>query len=112
MGDKTIDYHSEFRLFLCTRQTPSAVGAVRPACASSLVTMVNFETTRAGLVGQLLAASLQHERPELEQRRQELVRAEEGMKLELAQLEDNLLEVRLTVVLYFKLMRVKINLIR
>ncbi|TPP62125.1 Cytoplasmic dynein 2 heavy chain 1 [Fasciola gigantica] len=92
LGDKTIDYHPEFRLFLCTRQTPSTVGVVRPACASSLVTMVNFETTRAGLVDQLLATSLQHERPELEQRRQELVRAEEGMKLELAQLEDNLLE--------------------
>ncbi|KAA3681038.1 dynein heavy chain 2, cytosolic [Paragonimus westermani] len=96
LGDRTVDFHPEFRLFLCTRQTPSTLGAVKPASAASLVTVVNFVTTQAGLVGQLLAASLQHERPELEQRRQELVRAEENMKLELAKLEDDLLEVSLS----------------
>ncbi|KAF6780509.1 hypothetical protein AHF37_00019 [Paragonimus kellicotti] len=92
LGDRTVDFHPEFRLFLCTRQTPSTLGTVKPASAASLVTVVNFVTTRAGLVGQLLATSLHHERPELEQRRQELVRAEENMRLELAKLEDDLLQ--------------------
>ncbi|KAF5402772.1 hypothetical protein PHET_03744, partial [Paragonimus heterotremus] len=92
LGDRTVDFHPEFRLFLCTRQTPNTLGTVKPASAASLVTVVNFVTTRAGLVGQLLATSLHHERPELEQRRQELVRAEENMRLELAKLEDDLLQ--------------------
>ncbi|KAG5445317.1 Cytoplasmic dynein 2 heavy chain 1, variant 2 [Clonorchis sinensis] len=92
LGDKTVDYHPDFRLFLCTRQTPTSIGTIRPASASSLVTVVNFVTTRAGLVNQLLAASLHHERPQMEERRQNLVREEERMKLELAKLEDDLLE--------------------
>ncbi|KER30421.1 hypothetical protein T265_03154 [Opisthorchis viverrini] len=92
LGDKTVDYHPDFRLFLCTRQTPTSIGTIRPASASSLVTVVNFVTTRAGLVNQLLAASLHHERPQMEEKRQNLVREEERMKLELAKLEDDLLE--------------------
>ncbi|CAH8521268.1 unnamed protein product [Heterobilharzia americana] len=67
-------------------------GTVQPINATSLVTIVNFITTRAGLIDQLLEITLQNERPELENRRQQLVRDEENMKIELAQLENDLLE--------------------
>ncbi len=93
LGEKEVDFNEEFRLFITTRQPRTSVGAVRPACAASLVTVVDFQMTRAGLVGQLLEISLQHERAELEVRRQELLRGEEEKKLELAHLEDHLLEV-------------------
>jgi len=48
--------------------------------------------TRAGLEGQLLGATLQHEKPELEHRKSELLQKEEGLKVELADLEKQLLE--------------------
>lgn len=93
LGEKDVDYNENFRLFITTRQPSVSTGAVRPECAASLVSVVNFQTTRAGLMGQLLEVSLQHERPELESRRLELLKGEEEKKLELAQLEDQLLEV-------------------
>jgi len=42
---------------------------------------------------QLLALTIQHEKPELEQRKTELLREEENLKIKLAKLEDSLLEV-------------------
>ena len=54
--------------------------------------MVNFTTTRAGLGAQLLAATIQHEKPELEQRKTELLKAEEDLKVQLSDLEDSLLQ--------------------
>ncbi len=93
LGEKEVDFNENFRLFITTRQPSVSVGAVKPECAASLVTVVNFQTTRAGLMGQLLEISLQHERAELETRRLELLKGEEDKKLELAQLEDRLLEV-------------------
>ncbi|VDD74961.1 unnamed protein product [Mesocestoides corti] len=92
LGEKEVDYNESFRLFMTTRQPCISVGAVTPECASSLVTVVNFQATRVGLMGQLLEITLQHERAELETRRLELLKGEEDKKLELAQLEDRLLE--------------------
>jgi len=43
---------------------------------------------------QLLATAIQHEKPELEVRKTQLLRKEEELKIELAKLEDQLLEVR------------------
>jgi hypothetical protein len=40
-----------------------------------------------------LATAIQHEKPELEIRKTELLRKEEELKIELAKLEDQLLEV-------------------
>jgi hypothetical protein len=44
---------------------------------------------------QLLATAIQHEKPELEVRKTDLLRKEEELKIELAKLEDQLLEVSL-----------------
>jgi dynein heavy chain 2 len=58
----------------------------------AIISMVNFTTTRAGLTGQLLAAALHHEKPELEQRKSDLLKSEEDSKIEISKLEDFLLE--------------------
>lgn len=49
IGEKTIDYNEEFRLFLTTRNPSPEI----PPDAFSIITEVNFTTTRAGLTGQL-----------------------------------------------------------
>ena len=41
---------------------------------------------------QLLAATIQHEKPELEQRKSELLKKEEELKVQLAALEESLLQ--------------------
>ena len=53
---------------------------------------INFTITRAGLAGQILAATLQHEKPELEVRNMELIKTGESYKVQLADLEETLLQ--------------------
>ncbi|ESO93665.1 hypothetical protein LOTGIDRAFT_209197 [Lottia gigantea] len=88
IGEKTIDYNEEFRLFLTTRNPSPEI----PPDAASVITEVNFTTTRAGLTGQLLAVTIQHEKPELEVKKTDLLKQEEDLKIKLAKLEDSLLE--------------------
>lgn len=49
IGDKVIDYNEDFRLFMATRNPTPLI----PPDAVSVVTEVNFTTTRAGLRGQV-----------------------------------------------------------
>jgi len=49
IGDKMIDYNEEFRLLLVTRNPNPEISAD----AASVVTEVNFTTTRAGLTSQV-----------------------------------------------------------
>ena len=88
LGDKAIDYNESFKLFLITRNQQQDI----PPHASSVITKVNFTTTRAGLTAQLLAATIHNEKPELEQRKTELLKTEEDLKVQLSQLEDSLLQ--------------------
>ncbi|XP_038123892.1 cytoplasmic dynein 2 heavy chain 1 [Cyprinodon tularosa] len=92
IGDKVIDYNEDFRLFLATRNPSPFI----PPDAASVVTEVNFTTTRAGLRGQLLALTIQHEKPELETEKTRLLQQEEDKKIQLAQLEESLLETLAT----------------
>ncbi|CAF1020652.1 unnamed protein product, partial [Adineta ricciae] len=88
IGEKAIDYNPDFRIYLTTRNpTPELLPDME-----AIINEVNFTTTRAGLTGQLLAIAIQHEKPELEIRKTELLRKEEELKIELAKLEDQLLE--------------------
>jgi dynein heavy chain 2 len=89
-GEKMCDFNENFRLYLCTRNS-NAVDNLPPNSAC-LVTRVNFSVTRAGLEGQLLGLTLQHEKPELEQRKSELLQREEEFKVQLADTEKKLLE--------------------
>uniref|UniRef100_A0A3Q3KJ04 Cytoplasmic dynein 2 heavy chain 1 n=1 Tax=Monopterus albus TaxID=43700 RepID=A0A3Q3KJ04_MONAL len=92
IGDKVIDYNEDFRLFLATRNPTPFI----PPDAVSVVTEVNFTTTRAGLRGQLLALTIQQEKPELESEKTRLLQQEEDKKIQLAQLEESLLETLAT----------------
>ena len=88
LGDKTIDYNESFKLFLTTR---NPLPDITPD-AASIICSVNFTTTRSGLSAQLLASALQHEKPELEQRKTELLKTEEDLKVQLEDLENSLLQ--------------------
>jgi len=88
IGEKTVEYNENFRLFLSTRDAAAQL----PPDAAAAVSVVNFTTTAAGLTGQLLGAALAAERPELERRKSELLRREEEDKLQIGKLEDFLLE--------------------
>ncbi|XP_075248310.1 cytoplasmic dynein 2 heavy chain 1-like [Convolutriloba macropyga] len=88
IGDKLVDYNPEFRLFLTTRNPQPEL----PPDVASVITEVNFTTTRAGLEGQLLGVAIKHEKPELEERQSHLLEQEENLKLQLVKLEDALLE--------------------
>ncbi|KAF2973673.1 hypothetical protein EK904_004515 [Melospiza melodia maxima] len=92
IGEKMIDYNEEFRLFLSTRNPSPFI----PPDASSIVTEVNFTTTASGLRGQLLALTIQHEKPDLEEQKTKLLQQEEDKKIQLAKLEDSLLETLAT----------------
>ena len=88
VGDKNVDYNPSFRLFMTTRNSNPDI----PPDAKAIISTVNFTTTRAGLTGQLLGVALQHEKPELEQRKSELLKVEEEHKIQITKLEDYLLE--------------------
>jgi len=92
VGDRTVDFHENFRLALVTRNpTPDL-----PPDAAALCTLVNFTVTRSGLEGQLLGATIQHEEPELETKKTAMLKQEEDYKIKLAGLETDLLEALAT----------------
>jgi len=49
LGEKTVDYNEEFRLFMATRNPHPDL----PPDAASIISEVNFTTTTAGLRGQV-----------------------------------------------------------
>jgi dynein heavy chain 2 len=92
VGDKQVDYNEAFRLFLVTRNPSPDI----PPDAAALVTQVNFTVTKSGLEGQLLGLAIQHEQPELEKAKGEMLRKEEDFKVQLAGLEKDLLQALAT----------------
>jgi hypothetical protein len=117
LGDKLVDWNENFRLFLfsCSAGLEHMVSPE----ANALVNTVNFNTTEAGLseqvgriykfinarnifefncriflhvICQLVALTVKFENPELEQRKKKLLEQEEQLKLQLAQLEEKLLQ--------------------
>ena len=65
LGDKTVDFSPHFRLLLAA----SDAGMRVPTHAAPFLTVANFAITESALRTQLLALTLQHERPELEEQR-------------------------------------------
>lgn len=88
VGEKSVEYNEEFRLFLITRNSSPVI----PPDAQSLISTINFTTTRSGLEGQLLGITIKHEKPELEQRKSQMLLEEEKQKVQLAALETQLLQ--------------------
>eukprot|EP01116_Phalansterium_solitarium_P024805 TRINITY_DN91_c0_g1_i4.p1 TRINITY_DN91_c0_g1~~TRINITY_DN91_c0_g1_i4.p1 ORF type:complete len:4085 (+),score=2013.94 TRINITY_DN91_c0_g1_i4:171-12425(+) len=88
VGDKGVDYHEDFRLFLVTRNPLPTL----PPDVVSLISVVNFSITRSGLEGQLLSVTIKTDRPELEEKKSKLLLTEEENKVQLASLEASLLK--------------------
>eukprot|EP00959_Pyramimonas_sp_CCMP1952_P153939 3220671-Pyramimonas_sp.AAC.1 len=76
IGEKTIDYNENFRLYLSTRNPYPII----PPDAASLVGVTNFTVTHSGLQSQLLGVTIQHEQPELEKQKSSLLAQEEELK--------------------------------
>lgn len=53
LGEKVLDYNEKFRLFLATRSPESQL----PPNVASILAIINFTTTRAGLTGQVCSGS-------------------------------------------------------
>jgi dynein heavy chain len=88
LGDKEVDYDPKFQLYLQTKlANPHYIPEVQAQC-----TLVNFTVTEKGLEDQLLALVVKFERSDLEEQRSALIRAENGFKVQLQELEDNLLQ--------------------
>lgn len=88
VGEKIIDYNEDFQLYLVTRNPAPQLAPD----ARALVAMVNFSITKSGLEEQLLSLTIANEQPELEQRKSQVLRQEEELKMQVADIERKLLE--------------------
>merc|ERR1711892_862942 len=87
IGDKEVDYHSQFKLILHTKlANPHYQPEMQAQC-----TLINFTVTRDGLEDQLLADVVRAERPDLEELKAELTTQQNEFKITLKRLEDDLL---------------------
>lgn len=92
LGDKTVAWHSSFRLLMTTTmENPS----FSPE-AFSKVTVLNFAITQHGLEEQMLALVVSKESPDLEQKREELRNLDMQMEKELADAEAHILQMLTT----------------
>jgi dynein heavy chain len=88
MGGEDVEYDPNFRLYL---QTKLANPHYKPEIAAQC-SLVNFIVTEQGLEDQLLAKVVASEQPQLEEDRLQLVQAFNRYKIQLKELEDQLLE--------------------
>ncbi|KAF7729943.1 hypothetical protein EC973_003356 [Apophysomyces ossiformis] len=88
LGNQDIDFSPSFTLFLSTRD-PS-VNFAPDIC--SRVTFVNFTVTRGSLQSQCLNKVLKAERPDVDQRRTDLIKLQGEFQLKLRHLEKSLLQ--------------------
>ncbi|XP_018327462.1 dynein beta chain, ciliary [Agrilus planipennis] len=87
LGEREIEYNSNFRLIL---QTKLANPHYKPEMQAQ-TTLINFTVTKDGLEDQLLAEVVKAERPDLEDLKAELTKQQNDFKIILKTLEDDLL---------------------
>ncbi|PLB47277.1 hypothetical protein P170DRAFT_466574 [Aspergillus steynii IBT 23096] len=88
LGKQEIDFSPSFRLFLSTRDPSAAF----PPDVCSRTTFVNFTVTQSSLQTQSLNEVLKFERPDVDARRNDLVKLQGEFKVHLRQLEKRLLQ--------------------
>ena len=89
LGEKEIDYNSEFRFYLTTKlPNPHYSPEV-----FAKTTIVNFAVKEKGLEDQLLGIVVRKEKPELEDQKNKLVVSVAEAKKKLEQLEDEILQL-------------------
>lgn len=88
-GDNVIEFSPDFRLYMTTRlRNPHFLPEV-----AVKVTILNFMITPLGLQDQLLGIVAAKEKPELEEKKNELILEGAANKKQLKQIEDQILEV-------------------
>lgn len=88
LGEDEVEYDPAFQLYL---QTKLSNPHYRPEIAAQC-TLINFIATERGLEDQLLAKVVELERKDLEDKAKELTEAAVNYKIQLVELEDDLLE--------------------
>ena len=88
LGNEDIDFSPKFMIVLTTR---NPLAAFAPDLCSR-VTMVNFTVTPASLEAQALSAILKAERPDVDRRRNEVLRLQGEQSVKLRELEETLLD--------------------
>jgi dynein heavy chain len=87
MGDKDVEYHPNFKLFLHTKMSNPHY----PPEIQAETTLINFTVTQDGLEDQLLALVVNKERPDLEETKTALIVQNNEFTIKLKELEDTLL---------------------
>jgi dynein heavy chain len=88
LGDKEVEFHKDFRLYLHTKlSNPHYPPEVQAETA-----LINFTVTEAGLEDQLLSMVVQKERPDLASLRSDLISQQNSFKIKMKQLEDDILQ--------------------
>jgi dynein heavy chain 1 len=87
VGDQDIDFSPSFKMFMITRDSQAQF--TPDLC--SRVTFCNFTVTPSSLQNQCLNIYLKNERPEIEQKRQDLLKLQGECRVKLRELEDKLL---------------------
>jgi len=89
LGDSDVDYDANFRLYMTTKMpNPHYLPEV---CIK--VTIINFTVTMLGLEAQLLGLVVKAERPDIEQKKVQLLLQMADDKRQLAQLEAKILQM-------------------
>lgn len=87
LGEKIVDWNASFRLIFLSR---NSVLKLEPF-SENLVTKINNLVTSKGLEQKLLSLVINHERPDIEQKKKECLESERTLKVEIAKLEEKLL---------------------
>ena len=88
MGDKELSLSPNFNLYMHTKlQSPHY-----PPEIQAEATLINFTVTESGLEDQLLALVVRKERPDLAEKKEELIQQLNGFKIQINQLQASLLK--------------------
>jgi dynein heavy chain len=89
LGESTIEYSKDFRMYITTRlKNPHF-----PPETTAKIAMVNFSISKDGLVDQLLGIIVARERPELEEERSQVIGQINENKKNLGDIENKILSV-------------------
>lgn len=87
IGEKSIDVSPGFNIIFSTRDTTLDI---HPKTRATL-SIINYSVTRSGLEMQLLSIVINHEKPELEEKKMKILEQEDAFKVQLAEVENQLL---------------------
>jgi dynein heavy chain 2 len=87
IGEKSIDYNSDFSILFTTRDTTISLHPKTKATLS----VINYSVTKSGLEMQLLSTIINYEKPELEEKKIKILEQEDAFKMQLAEVENQLL---------------------